>query len=455
MNINKKTRRQNWMQNVIFYAVFLTAIGFAAYLTAQHKVVMDWTYGGRNTLSEETRAILDSMSEPLIITAYVDELPELRDYINNRVEKFKLAKKDIELEFVNPDLNPTRAQADGVQRAGQMILRYKTRHEIINDVGLKEGNIASVLQRLSRSEDKFIVFVEGNGERNINDPGNQGFQQLAEHAKRSGLAVQNVNFIRTPSIPENTAFLVIASPTDDWDKGAVDMVRDYVAAGGNLLWLIDPSDNLHKLEPLAHDLGLQTIPGIIVDANQQLRQLMGIQHPALIPVVDYAPHAITNNMQLETLFPFARGILLIPPDGWQAQILLQSLAQSWAETAPLEGDGIAFDETSGDQAGPIPLAYAMEQREDDHSQRIVIVGDADFMSNNYLGYAGNLELANGILNWLSKDDALIRITAKRAPDTELNLEENTAITLAVLFMVVMPLGLIITGLVIWLRRRRR
>ncbi len=86
---------------------------------------------------------------------------------------------------------------------------------------------------------------------------------------------------------------------------------------------------------------------------------------------------------------------------------------------------------------------------------MVVVGDGDFLSNAYLGNGGNLNLGMNIFNWLAHDDSFIAIPAKTAPDTSLNLSKIATGSIGLGFLIVLPLLLLGSGLVIWLKRRKR
>lgn len=86
---------------------------------------------------------------------------------------------------------------------------------------------------------------------------------------------------------------------------------------------------------------------------------------------------------------------------------------------------------------------------------MAVIGDGDFLSNTYLGNGGNLNLGINIINWLSRDDNLIAISATTAPDTQLNLSRNAALLIGFGFLFALPLALFAAGWMIWLKRRRR
>ena len=107
-----------------------------------------------------------------------------------------------------------------------------------------------------------------------------------------------------------------------------------------------------------------------------------------------------------------------------------------------------------DLRGPIVVAGALEREVGDRKQRVVVVGSGHFLANQYAGLLGNLDLGVNMMNWLAGDDRLITIQPKVR--TDLRLELPWAATLAVTwgFLILLPLGFLITGGVIWWRRRK-
>ncbi len=81
-------------------------------------------------------------------------------------------------------------------------------------------------------------------------------------------------------------------------------------------------------------------------------------------------------------------------------------------------------------AGPVSLGMLITRDTDsniDKSQRIAVIGDADFVANSYIGNAANLDLGLGLLNWLVEDDGLITIPIKTSVGTQLTLS-NTVLS---------------------------
>ena len=273
-----------------------------------------------------------------------------------------------------------------------------------------------------------------------------------------GIKTSTLKLSDNPEIPSDTAALVIAGPQLDYLPGEVEILREYVRHGGNLLWLHDPG-KLYGLLPLLQDLGLEFVDGVIVDPSTQL---LGINDPTFAVVADYSDsdHPVTRDFRFMTLFPRAAAIRTADNSRFSHEPFLQTVPRSWAETGPLDGV-INYDE-SEDTSGPLDIGIALsrndaggEQANNPASgQRIAVVGDGDFLANAYLGNQGNQDLGYNIINWLSHDDAFIDIPARAAPDTELVLDATTWSILGLLFLFGLPLLLLGYGLYVWWQRRK-
>ena len=186
---------------------------------------------------------------------------------------------------------------------------------------------------------------------------------------------------------------------------------------------------------------------------------MGLDRADFALVGEYPRHPVTQNLASLSLFPQAQAIEFYGEDSWQQQIFLRSDSRSWNETGELRGEIFNGDHDDENQ-GPlnIGLTLARSHENDDgeiYNQRIAIVGDADFLSNRYLGNGSNLDIGINLLNWLSHDDQLIAISPRPAPDTRLELSSEKQISIALFFLLLLPLGLVVSGLRIWLKRRKR
>ncbi len=450
MQVTPRSRIQLRLQGLLFAVLFSGIIGMLAWLSTQYSIQFDWTAGARNTVSEDTRALLDTLNEPVAITAYVGIDDLLRQQIRDLVGSYQRFKPDMTLEFINPDTVPEQLRELGITQGGAIVIGYRGASEHIQALG--EQHLTNALLRLSRQEQRWVVFVTGHGERPPGGDTNFGMGTFGAELERKGLHVQVVNPADT-AIPSNTSLLVLASPRVALLPGEVAAIQDYVERGGNLLWLSEPGA-LPGLQPLIEQLGLLQLPGKVVDANSAS---FGVENPAFVVVTGYPNHPVTREMGMLTVYPEAAAIETNDQTAWEVQPLLTTLERSWTETGALEGE-IRYDPDSDERAGPLDIGVALTRAKpggnEDEQQRVAVIGDGDFLSNTYLGNGGNLDFGQNLVLWLSHDDAFIDIRVRSAPDTTLVLNNTSIAMIGIGFLIGLPAMLLLGGLVIWWRRRR-
>jgi ABC-type uncharacterized transport system involved in gliding motility auxiliary subunit len=107
-----------------------------------------------------------------------------------------------------------------------------------------------------------------------------------------------------------------------------------------------------------------------------------------------------------------------------------------------------------DIPGPVTIAVALERTVGDRQQRVVVVGNGEFLSNTFIGNGGNRNLGVNMVNWLAGDDKLVTIEPRRATDSSIDIDQARLYLIAFSFLFALPLAFAVTGAVIWWRRRR-
>jgi ABC-type uncharacterized transport system involved in gliding motility auxiliary subunit len=436
-------RLKGWVPSLLL----VTLAGLIAALSLRYQWQWDWTAARRNTLSATSARLLKTLDAAPRLTAYVRQDPLLRRQVQDLVQRYQRLRPDIELEFLDPDRHPQLARELGIRAPVEIEVAYGGRLERIQ--GASEEALSNVLQRLASRPQTWVAAVTGHGERDPLGQANHDLGSFGAELRRKGFPVQPLNLAATRSIPDNARILLLAGPSAPPLEGELGLIREFLERGGNLLWLSDPGPQ-QGLELLLDDLGLRILPGLVVDANAGG---LGLDDPSFALVTTYPPHPITEGLSSLSLYPKAAALEATGQGGWQAVPLLQTLEGSWNETGPIRGE-VRLDPEQGERAGPLALGLALTRSKDGEEQRVVVVGDGDFLSNAYLGNAGNLDLGLRILRWLSGDERLLRIPARTAPDRTLELSPLQAGIIGIGSLLVLPLLLVGVGSLIWWRRRR-
>lgn len=456
MKVTQRAQRLFRLQQVIFYLLLIAAVVLLAKLSVDYNRQFDWTANARHTLSDTSLQVLSSLEKPVQVDIFVSPEYQYRDAVTDLIQRYQRHSDKLEVSYIDPNFAPDRVRQMNIQQQGEMVISRGEQSQHVLD--LSEQSLTNALITVSRQQQQWLVFVEGHGERSLFEQHDFSLSTWAGQLQSQGFKLHSQNLVKTPELPDNTAALVIASPTEEWLPGEIALIQDYLAHGGNLLWLADPEQTV-SLSPLAEQLGIAFVPGTVMDPSSSM---LGLDDPRFVLISDYANHPIGVAIKSVTLMADALAIETSKTEqqtDWQYLKLLRSQPDAWVESSAISQSNLPQQryDAGEDMPGPLALAQILTRPhpDTDRQQRIAIVGDSDFISNSHIGTVANLELSMALANWLAEDDKLIEIPVKTSIGTQLELDKSQSIIIGFGFLLVIPLILLAFGLGIWWRRRRR
>jgi ABC-type uncharacterized transport system involved in gliding motility auxiliary subunit len=460
MKVNNKLRIQLLMQNGFFVILFVILMVLLAYITNQYHVSKDITQASRNTLTKGSVDILKQMKGPIHLTVFASKDDPnngdtFRKTFTDFISRFQRTKPDIHLKFVSPTEEPKLAQEANIKTDGEVVVEYNKRTEHIVPP-FAEQEMTNLFVRLSRTNNQPIMFLDGHGERHLQGIKNHDIGEFGKILETKGFKFANPDLTIAQAVPSNGAMLVVASPQVNLSEIETKKIKEYLESGGNLLWLLD-DDNLRGMQEVADYLNLKVSPGIAVD-------MTAAQYGADAKVAFasfYGDHAITRNFQLRTLFPEAHEVSAVASDemGWKVAKLVEVAPNGWLESDKIVNNGknqkVVFDEKK-DKRGPITVGIALERIYGKKGQRIVVMGNANFLSNTFITNGGNLDFGLNIVNWLAGDDKLITIQAMPLKDVNMTIPEGSVMAKVVGYgtQYVVPAIFLVLGILFWWRRKK-
>ena len=432
----------------LFYLLLAAAVLLAGWLGARQERYWDWTRSARNTLRAESAQLVATLDAPIRITVFLDRGHPLTKRIEPLLARYRNAGAKLEVSYLDPQLFPEQARAAEISLLGQMLLEYRNRRESVTE--LSESALTGAIARLARERRPWILFIEGHGERSLSGEAGTDLRRFGQTLQEQGYRLQPLDLARQEGIPAKTELLVVSATAIALFPGEAQRLTDYLATGGNLLWLMDPGD-LNGLEPVADALGIAPLPGVLVDANVQR---LAIDDPTVAMVEDYPNHALTRALTQPSLFPGSIAYVPIAGADWTLETPLQTLENSWNETGPVRGE-ISRNDDRGEQPGPLPLSLALSRmRSEGQMQRVLVVGDGDFLSNAHLGNGANLSLGLRMMQWLTAPEGSIMPTTAAPGDHRLQLGRNAILILGGGSLAVFPILFLTIGMIIRRRRMR-
>jgi len=428
--------------------ITLLLLSGLAFLTHQYAAKLDLTLNARNTLSKASFKLLETLDAPIKITAYIRQGLPIHQQISQLIGRYQTYKTDIILEFIDPETDIKAAKTLNIGKQGLIVVSYKQRTEKITF--LDESSLTNALLQLSHSSQRWVSFLVGHGERSPEGKANFDLGLFAKELARRRINAQTLNLAQVGRIPDNSSLLVLSSPQIALLPGEIILIQNYIKQGGNLLLLTDPEDNY--LTALEQQLGIRKLAGTIVDTHSNF---YGIDDPSFVLVSQYNRHPVTKGMQMMTVYPMVAALKITKKTNFTVEPILKTIEQAWTETNDIKGK-IKFDENTQEVKGALNIAIALTRNlTKGTQQRIIVMGDGDFLSNTFIGNVGNLEMGMRLFNWLTHDDQFIDIPIKVATDKRLKLTPLVVGIMGFGFLFIFPGCLIAVGFFIWYKRKRR
>ena len=175
-------------------------------------------------------------------------------------------------------------------------------------------------------------------------------------------------------------------------------------------------------------------------------------------IVDYENEdysaAITNKNIPVAIFQSRAVEILQERDS--IKVLLQSSENSGIYPADAAED---WQPEESNLVGPIPVAAVSTKQVSgvDDTSNVAVIGSAAAFASSFLSSTSlnNSAYFINMFNTLAEREDTVMIEAKTLGGATMNIMTNVSIPLGVVFTIVLPLLILVTGLVIWIRRRNR
>lgn len=337
----------------VLVAAVLAVLGGLNYLAYRRDKSWDLTKNQRHSLSDQTRRALASLTDEVTLTYF--ERAARMDAARDRLEQYRQASPRVKVAFVDPVVDPAPAREYDVTAVPTVVVeRAGRREKISND---SEQDITNAIIKVTRGTKKTICFVEGEGERDIDDGSPRGYSGARAALAGTQYETRKVLLAREGAVPADCTVLVVAGPEKDLFPPAVEAVRRFVKGGGKALLLLEPElgSSSPALASLAGEWNLQVGRDVVVDSSGMGQMVGG--GPLTPVVMNYPYHDITKDLrEVMTAFHTARSVQAGTSGaaGIVAQNLAETFDVSWAETDLALKGQVRFDE-GRDRRGPISL----------------------------------------------------------------------------------------------------
>lgn len=506
------------------FGIIIAATLLIGYVSSLPKLTLyyDVTATKSNTLSEVSQEIFSQIDDQLTITTYVNLFdgtyskgsPGNRNWDLDKFSRYVRFKPGIQFKYVyyyskegdqyerHKSSKPEFSDEELMKRVCKIYdydpKKFLTVEALSSAVDLsqEQGRLIRVLERENGSKailrlykddyiDPFeaqmsaafktlvkkspiIAFVTGHKERGGDNVGEKGYNSFVSDITfrysliNNGFSIKNITL--NEPVADDIDLLVIAdmkSELSDSEKANYDR---FVERGGNLLILGEPKRQ-QNMNALIEDFGLRLVDGIVVFPTKQY--LDDVVITSLSTGVDRISDGFKKNRKIgaNLVLPSTCALEIIDSTtNYRITEVAASPARgSWIEnqTHDFVNEKSSFDEKDGEVMRSNALIYYLTREVSGKEQRIIVSGDADFMSNLELGTqrAGiesrNFLLSTELFRTLSNDEFPIDIQTVERPDNELYITKTTLPIVKYFLLIGLPICLLISCVVLLILRKRR
>ena len=482
--LNNRTFRQGSVATALTAIVIALIIVLNMVITAlseRYILSVDLTENNLFSISEESKNFLRNLDKDVTIYVMSSEEAFTQGNIyavqaNDVLKRYALESSRVHVEYIDLLRNPAfESRFPDLQLHPNTILvtsggkvRDLTPFDLYN-VEAHQGQMmiasskaeqAMTSAMLNVTSDKTVgvTFLTGHNETELTT-----LQALLE---LNNYTVTHTNLL-TEEIDPESEIAILAAPKRDLDEDALRKLDDYLSnderLGRTLLYFAsieqpEPS-GMPNISAFLRDWGIAVENSVVFEAS--LNRVAAFNMYA--PYAEYTQNEyaeVTASRNLWIFIPFSKPLSTVfeSRSSIQTEVLL---AFSHTSGVVPEDAGNDWQPSESDLTGPIPaLILARELRYDGTEQlrsNVVAASSVFAVSADALSATttGNGDYFINLLNKLSNREDVVNIQSKAIGGRELGIHSAQALTLALIFVILLPLAVLVYGVVVWLRRRHR
>lgn len=454
---------------VISLVMVAAVIGFnlIVSLVPQTALKIDTTKQGLYTLSEQSGQVLSKLGQDVTIYLIAEPGKE-DDYVVSLLGRYAQSSGHIRVEHINPLTNPTFAarytdktvENNGIIAVGRERSKLVQNNEMYSyefdytyytnaTVFSGESKITSAISYVTEAQIPVVYMLTGHGEAALSDA-------MAGAIAADNMDLRPLSLASGGGIPQDAAAIAVISPQTDIAAEEKAQLESYLNGGGNLLLASGFADaDMTNLYVLMSAFGMEPVPGVIIEGDES-HSVSGYSF-YLLP--DIVSHAVTDPIvenRTRVVMPAAMGLkatehrssLAVSP-------LLTTSAAAYSKPNAYTTD--TFDREAGDIDGPFSVAMAAEEKFDNNNIRVVWLGSAMMLEDktDAIVSGANKDLFVNALGWLCDKESSVTVRPKSTLTSYLAVPTASRNIISTVILIVLPLGALGAGVMIFVRRRRR
>jgi len=383
------------------------------------------------------------------------------------VNKYDKLNKKVTVEKKDPVLYPNFTKKftnDDVQQNSIIVVNEDTeKFKVVNYTDMYEydassqsvsavdveGQITAAIDFVTNKDLPVLYYTSGHGEAELGNT-------LTSIIKKKNIDANDLKTLTVDEIPEDCDILVINGPTADFTDNELKMIRVYLANGGDAIITLQQTNNkMPNFTQLLEYYGIYQKEGIVLE---QYGNYMSGYPTNIIPTL--GTHEIVSNVSASgqyVVMPNCIGIS--ESDTVRDSVTLTELMRTTEGAySKVNVDSKTAEMEDGDIPGPFGLGVLAEEKSEatDETMKLVVFSSVYLFNEEIIstGQFANANIFRDTLGYMAPVGKNISISSISLTTDYLTIPETTQVILGIVFVIILPLAILVTGLIIWLRRRK-
>lgn len=421
------------------------------------------------TLGEQTRRIVTSLDEDVTLYLLAQRGGE-DEQVSRLLDRYAALSDHIKVTPVDPNEKPTFLDnydlGDTPLYANSVLVESGERTKLVgyDEIYVTsysmdyytysyntttefdgENALTNAIHYVTSENIPRVYTLTGHGEAELSET-------IATLIERENMESENLSLLMIEDVPEDASVVVINAPTSDLSADEADMLIRYLENGGRVVLYTNyiATGEMANLLRATAAMGMTAGEGLIVEGDSNMHVN---RYPYyLLPEIE--SHDITQPLidgRYYVLAPLAQPIVTLEDTGATVTALLSTSESAYAKAAGM--DMQTAEKEDGDTDGPFTIAAASELGEG----RMVWFASAQMMEDgvNAMVSGANSDLFMNSVSWMCDQVETISIRSKSLDETGLTLTQAQSGFWRIVMLGVIPGAVLIVGIVIVIRRKRR
>jgi len=417
------------------------------------------------SLTEESKTFLKNLKED--VTLYVMVKEENQDTIvGETLARYEDYSDHITVTYVDPVANPTFAKqfTTASISSNSVIVVGEKRSKVVSYSDMfatemdqntyqyyttgydGEGQMTGAIAYVVSDDLPKVYLTTGHGESYFST-------SVQNSLQKNNVEFTTVNLMDHDVVPEDTSCLVIFAPASDFSSDDTDKVLAYLDKGGKVIFISGNYDvDMTNCKKILEYMNITLEDGLVVESDNNRYYQTPI---FVLPEVSASTYTVGVNGRYYVLAPYTQGFTV--PEDSDTITYEQFLTTSDKAYSKVNLASAVSEKEDADIEGPFAIGVAAEKQLAEGSAMLVAYSCSGMFTDQVSSVVSgsNQTILVNTVSAFADNEITGVIPVKSYTASYVTMSQSDFILIGGAVTILVPLGCVIAGFVIWYKRRRK